>query len=275
MAKTISTKQLLKKKKKTWHKIRATSLFNDMVLGESPVVDVASLIGRPLKINLMFLTNDIKKQQININFRISQIKGDYAVAEVVGFEILPAAIKRMIRRNRDRIGNSIICYSKDGKKLRMKFILITRNSTKRSINTALNNKCVEFLQAYTQKLNFDQVMHNLINKRIQLGIKDALKKTYPLKFADISMMNVIGQRKPMSVKETETTEEKKPVTEAKEEAKEEKPKKTVKKEETTEEKKPEEKKEEVKETEEKKEEESKSADSKNSSPTSSQARMKE
>ena len=110
----IDTKKILKgmkKRKKEWYDIVATKLFNEMKLGETTVADVSSIIGKPLKVNLMSLTNDIKKQNSTISFVITQIKGDKAVADPVSFEVMPAAIKRNIRRQRDRIDASFVCYT--------------------------------------------------------------------------------------------------------------------------------------------------------------------
>ena len=63
-------KKLTKAKKKTWVKIHAPKIFNEQIIGETLVADSSLTIGKPITVNLMNLTGDIKKQQININDRI-------------------------------------------------------------------------------------------------------------------------------------------------------------------------------------------------------------
>ena len=246
MAKSVK-KTALKKRKKLWYRIIAPKLFNEMVLGETLVAETGLMINKILKINLMVITNDMKKQNTIIHFRINEVRGDTAVTEITGYEIMPAAIKRLIRRDRERIDKSIILHTKDGKKLRLKYMLITRNVTNRSVKTTLSKNAAEYLASYVEKLYFDQLISNLISYKLQLGIKNALKKIYPLRTAEVRMLLVVGSGKPQNVekkvddkKEAVKEEEKKEETkkeEVKEDKKEKNPAKEENKEEKTEDKK--------------------------------------
>ena len=65
--------KLVKVKKKRWCQIIGPKIFRDTILGETAVIDPNMLINRALTVNLMTLTNDIKKQNINVSFLINKV----------------------------------------------------------------------------------------------------------------------------------------------------------------------------------------------------------
>ena len=203
------TKTGVKKKKKAWYQIIASRPFNERVVGETTVLEPALMIGKPLKTNLMSLTNDIKKQNINIHFKITKIKGDQAVAEPVGFEVMPAAIKRLIRREKDRIDDSFICHTADGKWLRIKLMILTSHNTSRSVNKTLRKSAFGFLSSYIKKLTFEQFLSNLITYKAQLNLKDTLRKIYRVRTSDIRLMKIEPEKKIGAAAEEEARREEK------------------------------------------------------------------
>ena len=83
----MATKQeILKKKKKKWYSVTASNDFRNAVLGESYVEDINILKGRMFKVNLMSITNDFKKQNINAGFLVDTIQGDHASASLISKE---------------------------------------------------------------------------------------------------------------------------------------------------------------------------------------------
>ena len=63
-------------KKKKWVKIIAPKLFNEKHLGEISLVDPMLVIGRKIKVNLMEITNDMKKQNTEIGFKVAKLQDD-------------------------------------------------------------------------------------------------------------------------------------------------------------------------------------------------------
>ena len=93
----------VKVKKKNFVKIVAPKQFNEQIIGETPVSDARLLIGRKMKINLMSLTNDPKKQNIQVKFNMANLKGDSVGTEIVGYTLVPAFVKRLVRKDKVRI----------------------------------------------------------------------------------------------------------------------------------------------------------------------------
>ena len=110
-------KKILKAKKKFWFQIVAPKMFGEQVIGESYVSDPNLMVGKYVTVNLRVLTDEIKNQNIKISFIINNVKENKAHCSTIGFNLLPAAIKRMVSKGRVRVddfivGNAIIIKSK-------------------------------------------------------------------------------------------------------------------------------------------------------------------
>ena len=125
-----TVQKTIKVKKKKWYPILAPRTFNESVIGETPATDAESIVGKIVSANLMNLTGDMKKQNINMKFVVTEIKGDHAHTETSRYQMIPALIKQLVRRRRDRIDDSIICKTKDNKIINIKPIILTRSNTK-------------------------------------------------------------------------------------------------------------------------------------------------
>ena len=89
--------------KKQWYSIIAPKLFNNVVLGETLVYEPEKMVGKCLKQNLMNLTNDIKRQNINVNFEIVNVENGKAHTEIIGYNMVTSSVKRFVRRNVEKI----------------------------------------------------------------------------------------------------------------------------------------------------------------------------
>ena len=205
-------------KKKIWVQLVAPQSFNSQLIGEIPTTETKKLIGRVVTVNLMSLTGDMKKQNTNIKFLISQIKGDNAVTELHGYSLNSASVKRLVRRKNERIGLSFICKTADKKTVRIKPLMITRDKVKGSVSSSLQKTVIPFVTSHVEKTTFDNMIRELINKTLQKALKDAIKKIYPVKVVEISYLQ-IENKKGEQPQEMKVVEEK-PKEEIKEEAEE-------------------------------------------------------
>lgn len=226
----MAEEKTIKAKKKRWYQIVGPRLFKEAVLGETYVDDLGSMLGKTLKINLMGLTNDMKQQNVNIKFQISEIRGDKACTNVIGYEVIPATIRRLIRRGKKRMDISFACETSDKVKIRIKPLLITKKTMKSSVNSALRKSITEYLTQNIKKMNYENLVSNLVAHRLQLSLRDHIKKIYPLRICEIREMLIVKEVAPEEkIKEFIKPKEKKI-------RKEEKPKESQRKEEKQEKK---------------------------------------
>ena len=241
----MAEEKTTKIKKKRWIQIVAPANFNNELIGGIPVVESKLVIGRLVTANLMSLTNDMKKQNINLKFVISKIHEDKAVTSLYGYYLNSASIKRLVRKGKQKVEVSFACKTADNRRIRIKPVLIPINKVKGSISSALEKAVVDYIVPYAAKTNFDAMIRDLISGKLKRDIKTLLKKIYPVRVVEIAKLHIeegknktavrtvevkeIPKEKKVEDKPAEKKEEEK--VEKKEAKKEEKPKETVKTEE--------------------------------------------
>lgn len=184
-----------KKKKKKWYRIVATRLFSNREIGESSVFSPASLVGKVASVNLMALTNDIKKQNINVKFRVVEVKDNVGYTEMFSYEMVPGHIKRIVRRANDKLDDSFIVETQDGKLIRIKPLIITRTETKGSILASISKKSRAYIIQYVKKVSWEQLISDVVTSKIQSELYKFLKRIYPLRVVEIRAMVLVPAKK--------------------------------------------------------------------------------
>lgn len=182
-------KSEVKKKKKIWVSIFAPQQFNNLEIGETLCEEPKQLIGRKINVNLMTLTNDPKKQNVRLNFKVKEVKGEKVEAEVVGYELNSSHVKRVVRRGSEKIDDSFLVETKDNIKYRIKPLLLTRYETKRSILSAIRAKMREIAVENFKKNDSVTMLNLIVSNTFQREAKDAIKKIYPIAICEIRMLH--------------------------------------------------------------------------------------
>jgi len=208
-------KTILKKKKKEWYEIVSPKEFGSRVIGETPADDASKLIGRTLTINLSRVIGDMKKQNINIDFIITDTKEGKCSTSVKKFWMQPYSIKRMVRVGVDRIDESVIYRTKDGINVRIRPLLVTRLKVKSSIRKALRKVMLHEIKKIVERSNYNQLIQALVTFNLQKDLKAKLNKIYPLKSSQIRSMEIVKVKKRFvreevkpEIKEEKTVEKK-------------------------------------------------------------------
>ena len=239
-------KKSTKVKKKSWVQILAPKSFGNDIIGEIYVFEAESLIGRDITVNLMSLTGDMKKQNTNLKFVIDSLEGSKAITTLEGYYLVPASVRRLVRRGKKRLDLSFTCRTSDNKKVRIKPLLIPLTKVKSSSSHDLRRATISHTTERLSKMTFENVVRELMNYKLQKSLKEDIKKIYPVRILEVSALYIEKDEKPVENKKEVRVEAKE---EIKKEEKVEKKKEEVKedKKEVPKEKKQEEKKEDKKE----------------------------
>ena len=218
-------------KKKKFVKIIAPKHFNEQILGESIVDDPRLLIGRKIRVNMMSLTDNPKNQNVEIKLKITQLIGESVKTELRGYLLLPAFVRRLVRKEKNRVDDCFTAKTNDNKNLKIKIFLLTLNKTTKSVLTALRKATQESLKSKISETSFDALMNDIIYHKIQNTLRKDLAKIYPLKQCEIRDIQIIEGNKSEEPKEevVNIKKESSEVTKTvKPEIKEEAPKKEAK-----------------------------------------------
>jgi len=213
-----------KAKKKQFVKVIAPRQFNEQVIGESLVADPRLLIGRKIRINMMSLTNDPKNQNVQVKFEITALKGQNVSTEVIGYTLLPAFIRRLVRKDKRRVDDAFVLKTNDNKNLKIKIFLLTLNKTTNSVLTALRKAIHESLSQKLSKMSYSALINDLVHHKLQNILRREMAKVYPLKQCEIRSLEIITEKKQEEVKKPKIKVSSKPA-----EKKEEKPENSEKK----------------------------------------------
>ncbi len=232
MAKTKDQQLMLKWKRKKWFTVKARA-FNNKEIGQAMAESPEQLIGRFVTMNMMYLTNDPRKQGINVLFKITKTEGSNGIAEVYGYNLINAMIKRLVRKRTKRVDDSFILKTKDNKYVIVKPFIVTRTRVSRNVRSAIRKFTRTYLLNYFEHHTYEDFVKNVLNDSLVNELKSKLYKITPILHTFIRVFKLIEEP---SNKQKRLYEEFKETVKAYniqiEEKKEKKPKKATKSEKT-------------------------------------------
>ncbi|MBW2991098.1 hypothetical protein KY348_05345 [Candidatus Woesearchaeota archaeon] len=218
-------------KRKKWFPIIAPKLFREQVVGEIPLYESKSMMNRNLSINMMNLTNNPRNQHINVMLRINEVKDGKGLTTVLGFEMMPSSVKRIVRRGKTKVGDSVIVATSDNKKVRIKPLLITNTTANNSIVNSVRLIVRNALARLVSRLTYEQLVEEIMSFKLQKHLGSTAAKIAPIRSSEIRGFKLIEKEgvrvlKPGKMEEIvkEKKEEVKEEVEKKEAPKAEEPK---------------------------------------------------
>lgn len=177
--------------KKKWVPLYASAEFNKEKIGETYVVETKDAIGKHISVNLMTLTHDPKKQNLAVGLVGERVEGDGVVCRVVGYEMSPVSIKKMVRKAKTKLGDSFTLTTQDNKEIRIKPLFITRSLASRAVCTELRKQCRALLAVTINKMTYSAFIGEVISRRLHKKMSDLLRKVIPLQVCEIRMFTLI------------------------------------------------------------------------------------
>lgn len=195
-----------KAKKKVWYPIHAPQLFAETLIGETYVVGPEAVEGKYVTANLSTLVRKMRKQNVNVHFRVIQVADGKAKTEIIGYSLINSAVKRMVRRGRDKITDSFLAKTKEGKILRVKPLILTLNKGTKSMQTAVRLETRRFIREELFAKEVPQIFDDVINGNLQKGLKKSILLITPLKSVDFRIVRLAENVKVKLNKEGVITE---------------------------------------------------------------------
>jgi len=175
-----------KLKGKEWYVLIAPKLFNEKEIGETPVGDPKTMIGRKVDVHLINLIDDLSKYYLKFHFKVKEIKGEKAYTEFAGFECLRDYISRMIRYGIKKIDTVQDLTTSDKVKLRVKTVTITSKKMKKNVEIELKKFVEEKMKKNVETNKLDEFIEKTIKDTFKNSIIDEGSKLYPIRTFEIS-----------------------------------------------------------------------------------------
>lgn len=182
----MADEKVLKVKKKSWINVLAPKAFGESPVGEIPSLEPALMAGRKMSVNLMAVTNDIKRQHVNLICTIREVSQGKAQTELFGYKLIPSYLRRLVKRGKKRVDFSIPVISQDGLRVRIKVMIIPIGHVRGAVAKTIFKKAKEILALFVGKNTFETVVLEALSGNLQKQLKDGLHKTYPIKIIEFS-----------------------------------------------------------------------------------------
>lgn len=179
------------KKTKTWFTIVAPKLFNERELAKTVVSDPNNLIDRRISVSLMDLINDFSKYYMKFIFRIKKVEGEKAFTEFDSSECLRDYISRMVLRRVRRVDTVQDLETKDGRKIRVKGLVIIPRRIKTTIKKTIRNKVREVIKTEVENSTLDDFVKKIVSDEIKVKIMREARKIYPIRNFEIRKTEVL------------------------------------------------------------------------------------
>ncbi|MBR9682175.1 MAG: 30S ribosomal protein S3ae [Candidatus Aenigmarchaeota archaeon] len=177
-------------KGKEWYQILAPKTFNNMVIGETPSLDPKIIAGRVVETSLMELTGDTQKYYMKLYFKISDLDGSKAMTKYFGHTCTRDYIARIVQIRTTRVDTNNILLMKDAK-MRLKSIIICNRNVSNLVKKAVRKAAVDMIKEKISPMTTDEFIKAMIAGKLQIEIRKALNKVYPIRFFEIRKTEVI------------------------------------------------------------------------------------
>ncbi|MCD6414757.1 MAG: 30S ribosomal protein S3ae [Candidatus Diapherotrites archaeon] len=180
-------------KAKKWYSIVAPGCFNEKELGETPVAEAESLVGRTIKMSLGEITEKRSQYQTSLIFQVYKVEGNKAYTEIRGHEIKRGYIGRLSKRMRSVVRTIFNVETKDKKIVQMQTICLAKVKMDREQKKAIRETVIEVATKEAKKTNLDKFFQEVVFGKISTEIFAKVKKIFPVIRMEITKTKVTSE----------------------------------------------------------------------------------
>jgi len=147
---------------------------------------IEDVLGRTIKLDM---TRQLKGKSVEVVVKVDDKNGK-AVAHPTKLKLMSYFIRRIIRKRISYVEDSFEASSQNSI-LRIKPFLITRNRVSRVVRKTLRNKAKNWLIDYVAGKTDEDIFNEILGNRMQRPLSLMLKKTYPLSFCEIRVLEIV------------------------------------------------------------------------------------
>ena len=156
---------------KTWYTIYAPPYFGGKEIASAPAADEASIIGRIIETTLYDITkNNVQEVNIKTYFRVTSAQGTRAETILRGHEYSREYLRSLVRRGSSRIDGINNFVTKDGYKIRIYGVVLSRSRLNPSQETAIRKIIKNTVDKKARTLNFDQLVQEIVLGKVASDI---------------------------------------------------------------------------------------------------------
>jgi small subunit ribosomal protein S3Ae len=182
LSRAAARKQKDKWKAKRWYTIRAPrNPWSFKVIGETLAEDDSLVLGRHYELMQNELDGDFSKIHVKIRFNVTEVVTKDALTEFIGYDLMKDHVRRLVRRERGKIDDTVDLVSKDGFYIRFKPLIISRARIKASQKQQMRTIARNVILRVGASSTWLDIQKSLFDGTLENTIKDEVTKIQPVK----------------------------------------------------------------------------------------------
>lgn len=177
-------------KKKFPVRYESPEFLGSVNLGEYNVTSLEKLKGKKLMLNLMFLTKNVRHQNVRLYFRVTDVHTGVAKTEVCNYEVISYYLSKMLRKGTTLIEDNFVAENKEERKLKISPFIVTKNQVSGTVKTEIRKKVRELLSDYMKKSTAEEVYNGVITGNLQSYLRNEIKNIVPVKALDFKKIQL-------------------------------------------------------------------------------------
>ncbi len=177
-------------KLKKWFSIYAPKQFNDAIIGEMPANDEKSVGGRNIVIGLDALTHNQSHAYTNVVLKVVSAEGSAAHTKLVSIVLLHSYIRSLVRRYKSIATSVLPVSSKDGTKMVLKMLVITRQRATHSRIAGMRKEMNERMLNYAKETDATEFINSIIDGKFQAEMAARLRHITPISKVEVRALEI-------------------------------------------------------------------------------------
>lgn len=191
MAKVVVKSKVKKIKRKYPVEIKAPEYLNSVSLGKSEVTDLNLVIGKTIKLNLMYITGNVKNQNVRLVFNVTEVNSGLAKTQISSYSQIPYYLGRFVKKGSDLVEDSFVAKTKDGIDVRVKPFIVSKTNASSMVLSALRVEAKKIITHDISTKTYEEFMGSVINGKIQTSYRNDVKKILPIKTFEFRKVEMV------------------------------------------------------------------------------------
>jgi small subunit ribosomal protein S3Ae len=172
-------------KAKKWFNIQAPEILGSNTIGEMPATEDKDTLGRMIKVNMSWITNNPSHSFIVLGLKVIDVNGNSAHTQLKYLEQTYSYTHSLVRRYASTIYTIDKAKDKDNKNVVLKLIVTTTRRITTQKRKALRKELAAFAKEYISSRDSAQFIKDVMDGNLQ---KEAMAKVH--KIASINRLEV-------------------------------------------------------------------------------------
>ncbi|MEM0120459.1 MAG: 40S ribosomal protein S3a/S1 [Thermoprotei archaeon] len=184
------------KLQKTWISVKAPPSFNQVDLPRILTQTNEAVLNRRITVSLSDLTGDIRQLHVFLKFRVIEVNGGIAKTRFDQLELAREYVRGMVRRGTTKTEAITDVETRDGARLRVFTIIISKGKVHRSKRTAVRKTTDHILTDKATNNSFDGFVQEIVQGKASAEIFTAARKIVSVNALEIRKVKVISPPNP-------------------------------------------------------------------------------